>query len=965
MDIDSSAATVVGLVFQFATAIKTCNDLRSRYKDAARTIESIRHELETLQGALQELANLMMNDADALASRWDSSKTLPMTFARAIRGFKRTIKGLLQDMEPLRRKDSGLGKMDKFQFLWNEDAMKEHLGQLRAQSSALQLLLLVFHTGTMSEVKSNIANVENAILQLSISTNNSEDRADLLDFESSENESDVAAEPRHSIHTEALREAFASTEFINAGVEDDTNEKGQPNSSFSIIQPLIKTSSSKISSIEDESSSVLDLEFPHDEAHKANGASLDDTYFSHPFEISQTLGGSATNGTLKVPKRSHVSDSHVHENGHIENGEILETLVQNLEAIHDHSGCSRPSTPTEVIDRSKVDVDEMEYDPSKSPPDLIRAVIRGDQQDVARLLDVGHDIECLHPGNGRTGAIIAASLGHAEVLGLLLKRHASVTATDRELRTALHYAASEGYIHCVELLLSYGAPTDSADRWREIPLHRAVRHERVGVFKILFERSTDPIRPQTSRGFTILHLAVNNDQVDIIRTICEATLQIEHHLDCPSESTAGSVSSPSCSCPRTYPGWDTEDATGRTPLQRGFLYPYENSVEALLQYSCRGEQVHWERPLHYAIRRGEETWDLLKVLLKFGVDIHLRDSAEQTPLEVAILYKNWPAARRLLREGAQLHDMSAQSPGVSLLGKAIEVLSPTALLDLLPPTMEQDRDTNFDLRFINAAQTLNRWDHIKAFWESGPFPRHRIGIAFGVAQTLQFAIKDANEEAIKFLLELGVEVNGRFTGPEGEVCSAIHIAASESSVSILKLLLEHSASILDENNGSNLPFHYAVRYSSLEMVTACFDSMVELSAQEVAYTQIGKVMNHGIRIACGRGSLEKVIIILDLAENGSIEVSRGLLHVAVANGRINIVKALLDRGYDPRGFVKRSSIMDAPFRPKSAMRGQLVNTIEDYEECKRLIREAIYKKETKPLDRNSKKKEKDLYTRRP
>jgi hypothetical protein len=44
MDVVSSAAAVVGLVFNFATAIKTCNDIRGRYKDADRTIESVRHE---------------------------------------------------------------------------------------------------------------------------------------------------------------------------------------------------------------------------------------------------------------------------------------------------------------------------------------------------------------------------------------------------------------------------------------------------------------------------------------------------------------------------------------------------------------------------------------------------------------------------------------------------------------------------------------------------------------------------------------------------------------------------------------------------------------------------------------------------------------------------------------------------------------------------------------------------------
>lgn len=86
-----------------------------------------------------------MNDASALTSRWDAKQTLPRTFERAVRGFKRTIKSLQDDMEPLQG-NLRLGKMDKVKFLWNEDGMREHLGQLRAQSSALQLLLMVIHT---------------------------------------------------------------------------------------------------------------------------------------------------------------------------------------------------------------------------------------------------------------------------------------------------------------------------------------------------------------------------------------------------------------------------------------------------------------------------------------------------------------------------------------------------------------------------------------------------------------------------------------------------------------------------------------------------------------------------------------------------------------------------------------------------------------------------------------------------
>jgi hypothetical protein len=48
MDIASSAANVVSLVFNFAKAAKTCKAVRGRYKDAAFTIDSIWHQSETL-----------------------------------------------------------------------------------------------------------------------------------------------------------------------------------------------------------------------------------------------------------------------------------------------------------------------------------------------------------------------------------------------------------------------------------------------------------------------------------------------------------------------------------------------------------------------------------------------------------------------------------------------------------------------------------------------------------------------------------------------------------------------------------------------------------------------------------------------------------------------------------------------------------------------------------------------------
>ncbi|KAG4411619.1 hypothetical protein IFR04_015253 [Cadophora malorum] len=172
MNVVASIAAVVGLVFNFATAIKRCNDIRGRYKGADQTISSIKQELEVLQSALQELANLMIHDPSALSSRWDTSKTLPTTFRRALNGFDGTITNLLRTLGRL--SGERLRSIDRMKVVWNENGMEEHRRQLEGQTMALQL-------GSLSDVKSNLKAIETALLKLS-SSFKTIDRDGVADF---------------------------------------------------------------------------------------------------------------------------------------------------------------------------------------------------------------------------------------------------------------------------------------------------------------------------------------------------------------------------------------------------------------------------------------------------------------------------------------------------------------------------------------------------------------------------------------------------------------------------------------------------------------------------------------------------------------------------------------------------------------------------------------------------------------
>ena len=147
MDAASAAAAIVGLVFNCATAIKSCNDLLGKFRNADRTLRSMATEASTLRSALLQLQHLMMLDPAALSSRWDMESMLPQTFETAIEGFRVMLAVLIRHLEGLTKKRKTLGspltRGAKQKMVWNEAEMQDVLVQIRAQQQSLQFLLTI------------------------------------------------------------------------------------------------------------------------------------------------------------------------------------------------------------------------------------------------------------------------------------------------------------------------------------------------------------------------------------------------------------------------------------------------------------------------------------------------------------------------------------------------------------------------------------------------------------------------------------------------------------------------------------------------------------------------------------------------------------------------------------------------------------------------------------------------------
>jgi hypothetical protein len=135
---------------------------------------------------------------------------------------------------------------------------------------------------------------------------------------------------------------------------------------------------------------------------------------------------------------------------------------------------------------------------------FLRAVSDGNVQAVTALLNQGLEPDTAD-ANGNTALMIAARLGHRDVVAVLLSRKVTVGKQNPFGDTALNFAALNGHLDVVKLLVDGGAPVAPASGWS--PLHYAAFENRADVVKYLIQRGArkDDLAPN---GYTPLMLAV-------------------------------------------------------------------------------------------------------------------------------------------------------------------------------------------------------------------------------------------------------------------------------------------------------------------------------------------------------------------------------------------------------------------------------------------------------------------------
>ncbi|MEE2791310.1 MAG: ankyrin repeat domain-containing protein [Acidobacteriota bacterium] len=158
--------------------------------------------------------------------------------------------------------------------------------------------------------------------------------------------------------------------------------------------------------------------------------------------------------------------------------------------------------------------------PITDPFALIEAAKRTDHATVHELIEAGTDVNTRY-GDGTTALHWAAHRDALDLVVALLAAGANAGASDDHGVTSLALACLNGNLSIVDTLLAAGADANAARANGESPLMTAARVGSLAVVRRLLAAGADPNTTEATLGQTALMFAVANHHTAVARTLLE------------------------------------------------------------------------------------------------------------------------------------------------------------------------------------------------------------------------------------------------------------------------------------------------------------------------------------------------------------------------------------------------------------------------------------------------------------
>ncbi|KAF1657149.1 Caskin-2, partial [Aptenodytes patagonicus] len=276
--------------------------------------------------------------------------------------------------------------------------------------------------------------------------------------------------------------------------------------------------------------------------------------------------------------------------------------------------------------------------------ELIQAVKNGDVPSVqklvakikaskSKLLGSAKRLNVNYQDADGFSALHHAALGGSlDLISLLLEAQATVDIKDSNGMRPLHYAAWQGRVEPVRVLLRAAASVNMASLDGQIPLHLSAQYGHYEVSEMLLQHQSNPCLINKAKK-TPLDLACEFGRLEV------AQLLLNSHL---------------CVALLEGQSKDATDPNYTTPLHLAAKNGHKEIIRQLLKAGIEiNKQTKTGTALHEAALYGKT--DVVRLLLEGGVDVNIRNTYNQTALDIVNQFTTSHASKdikQLLREAS-------------------------------------------------------------------------------------------------------------------------------------------------------------------------------------------------------------------------------------------------------------------------------------------------------------------------
>jgi ankyrin repeat protein len=376
----------------------------------------------------------------------------------------------------------------------------------------------------------------------------------------------------------------------------------------------------------------------------------------------------------------------------------------------------------------------------------------------------------------------------------------------------------------VRQLLAAGADVNARDLLGGTPLLDAVLAGNLEITKLLLAGGADVNVRRDGTGSTALEYAVAASRPSVVRTLLDAKARVDirykngqtvlHEAAAKGnreiEAIAKSNREIVVALIEAGAPVNAVDDNGNTPLDDAVLHGQADAVAALLAHGAGIEHVHsadGRGPLHEAAIKGYAR--LAQPLYDAGAKLTQRDRSGQTPLDLALAYKNGPMVSVLLRLGVSKDTaaISAEAMETATLRGRTEIVRL-----LIDNGFDVNRPTAAGSTYLNDASLkgqskivallLARGARIEAWSEDGEGPLHEAALG-------------GSAEVTTLLLDHGAAIDA----PDRESgATPLMIAASLGRTNVVAVLLRRGANPALRDHAGHTALDRALKAENSEVV---------------------------------------------------------------------------------------------------------------------------------------------------